>query len=288
MKKLFLLGMITLLGVGACTRVPPGYEGIKVNMVGSERGVESTPIVTGRVWYFPITHDVYKFPTFLQRVIWTQDRTEGSSNDDSFTFRSQEGYAFNVDVGFGYAFNQGRTPHLFEKYRREPYDISNGPFRDIVREAFVEAGSQMGGLDILGSGVTNLNDRVTELVREALGDNVSVEYVHMVGQPRVDERVEASINAVIEATQRANEAEEAVRQSEAEAQQRVAEANGVAEALRIEAQARAEAIQIEAEALRQFGDAILQMRSIEKWNGVMPQVVGGNGSVPFINVPINR
>ena len=101
----------------------------------------------------------------------------------------------------------------------------------------------------------------------------------------MDERVETSINAVIQATQRANEAEEAVRQSEAEAQQRIAEATGEAESLRIEAEARAEAIRIEAEALRQFGDAILMMRSIEKWDGVMPQFVGGNGAMPFITVP---
>lgn len=286
-EKRGLLALALLLSVSACQRIEPGYEGIKVHMVGSDRGVDAYPIVTGRVWYNPVTYNIYTFPTFLQRIVWTSEEGEGSRADDSFTFRSAEGYSFNVDVGFGFSFRAGRTPYLFERYRRTAREITDGPFRDIVREAFVEAGSQMGGLDILGAGVTNLNETVTELVRAELSDEIEVDYVHMVGQPRVDARVEASINAVIEATQRANEAEEAVRQSEAEAMQRIAEAEGTAEAMRIEALARAEAIEIEAEALRQFGDAILNMRAIEKWNGIMPQVVGGDGAVPFINIPRN-
>jgi len=279
-----VLALVVL--VATHTRVEPGWEGIKVHMTGSDRGVDAHPIVTGRVWHNPVTHNIYKFPTFLQRVVWTRAETEGSRNDESFTFRSQEGYSFNIDVGFGFSFIPGRTPYLFEKYRREAHQIMDGPFRDVVREAFVEAGSQMEGLSVLGAGITTLNEEVTEIVRRELSDEITVEYVNVVGQPRVDDRVEASINAVIEATQRATEAEEAVRQSEAEAQQRIAEANGQAEALRIEAQARAEAIRIEAEALRQYGDAILQMRAIEKWDGVMPQVTGG--AMPFISVPTGR
>ena len=51
--------------------VEPGYEGIKVHMVGSDRGVDyEHPIVTGRVFYNPVTYNIYKFPTFVQRVIW--------------------------------------------------------------------------------------------------------------------------------------------------------------------------------------------------------------------------
>ena len=150
----------------------------------------------------------------------------------------------------------------------------------------MEVGSNMEGLSILGDGVTALNEGVTAHVREALQNEINVEYVNIVGQPRVDPRVEASINMVIEETQAANAAGERVRRIEFEAQQRIEEANGLAEAIRIEAQAKAEAIEIEAQALREYGGEILQMRSIEKWDGVMPQVVaGGDGAVPFISIP---
>lgn len=279
-----ILALILTVTLSGCTRVDPGWEGIKVDMLGGDRGA-AYPIVTGRVWYNPYSEDIYSFPTFLQRVVWTAQDGEGDAeNDESFTFRSREGYAFNVDVGMGVSFKPGRTPQVFIKYRREPEAIINGPFRDVVREAFVQAGSQMEGLVILGSGMTQLNTTVTDLVRKQLGELVTVEYVNVVGKPRVDAQVEGAINAVIQATQQANEAQERVRLKEAEARQQVAQANGNAEALLINAKAKADAIRIEAEALRQFGAQVLEMRAIEKWNGTMPLVTGG-GSMPFISLP---
>jgi regulator of protease activity HflC (stomatin/prohibitin superfamily) len=275
--------LVLILAATGCTRVEPGYEGIKVHMLGSERA-NTYPIVYGRVWYNPWTEDIYEFPLFVQRVVWTAQEGEGSVNDDSFTFRSKEGYAFNVDVGMGLQFNQGKTPGAFIRYRRVPEDIIQGPFRDTVREAFVSVGSQMEGLSILGPGMVALNQGVTKLVQEELKEFVTVEYVNVVGKPRVDARVEQAINAVIQATQQANEAQERVRMREAEARQQVATANGNAESLLINAKAKADAIRIEAEALRQFGAQVLQMRAIERWNGTMPMVVG-EGAMPFINVP---
>ena len=159
--------VLLILMLTTLTRVEPGYEGVKVHLLGSSRGVNVEPLDVGRHWYFPITHDIYRFPVFLQRVVWTQNNTEGSPSNDSFTFRSREGYSFNVDVGFGFSFQQGSGPRLFERYRRSAAEI-------IVREAFVQAGSQMEGLDILGAGVTALNDSVTALVRGELDDELTL------------------------------------------------------------------------------------------------------------------
>lgn len=279
-----LLALAVVVALAGCTRVDPGYEGIKVDMLGSDRG-QAYPIVYGRVWYNPYTHDIYQFPTFVQRVIWTAQEGEGDpSNDQSFTFRSKEGYAFNVDVGMGFSFLAGKTPEVFVAYRRTPEAIIDGPFRDIVREAFVTVGSRMEGLGILGSEMPRLNQDVTALVRENLKAITKIDYVNVVGKPRVDSRVEQAINSVIQATQQANEAQERVRMREAEARQQVAQANGNAEALLINAKAKADAIRIEAQALQQYGSSVLQMRAIEKWNGTMPMVTG-DGAMPFITVP---
>ena len=213
--------------------------------------------------------------------------TDSSGREDSVTFRSKEGYAFNVDVGFGVSFNPGQTPRVFVKYRRTAEEIINGPYRDVIREAFVQAGSRMEGLTIMGAGINELNQTVTKLAQEQIGDLAKVEYVNVLGKPRVDPQVEQAINAVISATQAAKEAEEQVRTREAQARQQVATARGNAEALQINALAKAEAIRIEAEALRAYGAQVIQMRAIEKWNGIMPQVTG-SGAVPFISVPTGK
>lgn len=49
-----------------------------------------------------------------------------------------------------------------------------------------------------------------------------------------------------------------------------------------QAQAEAESIRIQSQALKENPD-VLQLRWIEKWNGIMPQVVGGN-SMPIISL----
>ena len=59
-----------------------------------------------------------------------------------------------------------------------------------------------------------------------------------------------------------------------EADQQIAQARG-----------NAEAIRIQADAIRaQGGKEYVQMKAIEKWNGVLPTYMGGNGPIPFIDV----
>jgi prohibitin 2 len=83
-----------------------------------------------------------------------------------------------------------------------------------------------------------------------------------------------SFNVAIEkkvtAEQEAFAAQNKLEQVKFEAQQQIEEAKG-----------KAEAIRIEAEALKK-SPAVLQLRALEKWDGVLPKVTGE--SVPFINV----
>jgi regulator of protease activity HflC (stomatin/prohibitin superfamily) len=79
-----------------------------------------------------------------------------------------------------------------------------------------------------------------------------------------------AIEAKVTAEQEALAAKNKLEQIKFEAQQAVESAKG-----------RAEAIEIEAKALRNSPD-ILELRAIEKWNGVLPQVTGE--SVPFVNL----
>lgn len=81
-----------------------------------------------------------------------------------------------------------------------------------------------------------------------------------------------AIEAKVTAEQSALTAKNKLEQIKFEAEQRVAEAKG-----------KAEAITVESNALRS-NPQILELRALEKWNGVLPQVTGGGG-IPFINLP---
>ena len=80
-----------------------------------------------------------------------------------------------------------------------------------------------------------------------------------------------AIEAKVTAEQQALAAKNKLEQIKFEADQKVAEARG-----------KAEAITIESNALRS-NPQILELRALEKWNGVLPQVTGG--ATPFISLP---
>ena len=79
-----------------------------------------------------------------------------------------------------------------------------------------------------------------------------------------------AIEAKVTAEQHALAAKNLLAQKEYEAQQAVATAKGKAEAMQIESAALAKNPQV------------LQLRALERWDGVLPKVAGG--AVPFIDV----
>jgi regulator of protease activity HflC (stomatin/prohibitin superfamily) len=283
--KNMLIACLALLAV-ACTKVEPGYVGIKVNQYGSQKGVDDFPIQTGRVWYNIFTEDVYKFPTFRQNVVWTKDPNEGPDSsagdaDESITFNSSEGAIVNADVAISYAIDPEKVPHVFVEFRKGIEDITLVYLRSEVRNAFNRHASMVRVIDIFGSGKQGLLENVTNDLNSRLGHlGFKFEMVSFVGAPRADKSVMGSINATIEATQFAISAQNKVVQSKAEADQAIETARGRSQSVIIEAQGRFEAMQLEArgnlELTKSLTPELVRYRTIEKWNGTPPQVMGGD------------
>jgi regulator of protease activity HflC (stomatin/prohibitin superfamily) len=80
-----------------------------------------------------------------------------------------------------------------------------------------------------------------------------------------------AIEAKVTAEQNALAAKNKLEQVKFEAQQMIEAANG-----------KAKAIQVEASAIAN-NPLVLQLRALEKWNGILPQYVG-SGSIPFIQI----
>jgi regulator of protease activity HflC (stomatin/prohibitin superfamily) len=280
--KLFIrsLALLCVIGLTACTKVEPGYVGIVVNNYGSQKGVQDFPTAVGRVWYNPITEDVYKFPTFMQNVIWSKDTNEGSGTDESITFNSMEGATMNVDISFSYAFIPDSVPKVFVTFRKDEDHITHVYLRSILRDAFSRHASRMKAVDIFGAGKQPFLDSVKADVRAQMEHKgMLVDQISMVGAPRVDGQVAASINAVLSASQRAIEAENKVRQAMAEGEQRVAAARADSTAAVTTAAGQAEANRLLQSSTT---DVILRKMALERWDGVLPQV--NSGAIPFIQV----
>jgi regulator of protease activity HflC (stomatin/prohibitin superfamily) len=283
-RPILLAMCAAALTTAGCTKVEPGYAGIRVNLYGSQRGVSSLPLVTGRVWYNPLTEEIYQFPTFMQNVVWTRTPSEGRPFDESFTANSREGVPFNFDVGVSYQIEADKVPSIFLKFREDAHTLTTVYIRNQVRDAFSIEASKMAIMDIVGPGKPHLLNAVQHDLEGKLGpDGIHFDNVSIIGKTRLPEQVEASINSVIEATQRAQEAQNKVAQSRAEAEQRVAEANGIAQSVLIKAKAQADANRILNESLTPM---LIQYEGLQRWNGTLPLMTGG-GAIPMVQLPFN-
>ncbi len=78
--SILLVVLAVLWSAGCATRIGPGNVGIKVDLAGSQRGVEDLPIRTGWVVYNPAASKVVEYPTYVQTAKWTRDVNRGQSH----------------------------------------------------------------------------------------------------------------------------------------------------------------------------------------------------------------
>lgn len=94
-----------------------------------------------------------------------------------------------------------------------------------------------------------------------------------------------SIEDKVKAEQDALTQKNKLEQVKYEAEQAIAQANGVSQARVINAEAEAEAIKIQAAAItQQGGKDYVQLKTIEKWNGILPTQMIPGSAIPFINL----
>lgn len=302
MKYLKLLAVTVLACISfwntGCTRIEPGYVGIKVNQAGSDKGVENYPILTGWVFYFPLTTRVYEYPTFQQNVIWCEANTEGSPGDESISFNCKGGAAVKADVSMSGKFKNEKVPYVFVRFRTDPVHIVHGYLRNEVRDALGRVASHYDPMDIIGDRRGEFLDEVKKEVHNRIGDWWEVDYITFANKLKVDERIDQAINQIIAQKQQTTAAELKVKQSKAEADQKVATAEGEARSKKATAEGEAQAILLKARAQADANELIakslaqnplvLQSLALERWDGKLPQVTGG-GALPFISLmPTNR
>src|SRR5262245_20836348 len=168
MAVALIVGSLILMS-SCMARVDAAHVGIRVKLAGSSRGVDDIPIVTGWVFYNPLTEQLIMFPTSVQNITWTKDPHEGSPRDESITFSSQEGVNINADVGLSFHIEPKQAPHLYLRFRKNDLvDLSNGYVRNAVRENFNVVASQMPVQDIYGAKKAKLVADVTQRLQELL------------------------------------------------------------------------------------------------------------------------
>jgi regulator of protease activity HflC (stomatin/prohibitin superfamily) len=300
LRRLLLFAAVVVAvlyaGCSTTTRVDAGHVGIRVKLAGSDRGVQDMPVVTGWIFYNPLTEQIVLFPTSVQNVVWTQSAHEGKPFDESITFSSEEGVNVNADIGLSFHIEPGLAPKLYGRFRLNDLDkLSDGYMHNTVREAFNDVGSKLPVQDVYGSGKSKMLAEVTQKCRDVFGkDGIVIDQLTINGTLRLPQNVMDAINRAMEATQKALESRNRVAQVQAEAEQAITEAHGGAEAARQKAEGEADALLIRARGEAQANEiirlsttpAVLQYRAIERWDGKLPQYSAGQ--LPLLTFDVSK
>lgn len=278
MKKL-LLFIFVLMTVG-CSKVPSGYVGVKVYLLGTDKGVDVEELGVGRYW-IGFNEELHLFPTFTQNYVWTKDVAEGSRNDESITFQTKKGLTVSADIGISYHIKKDLVTNIFQKYRRGVNEITDVYLRNIVRDSLVKISGSMEVESIYGEGKAKLIDDVQNMViRQVAPLGIVIEKIYLVGSIRLPKTVISSINAKIQATQKAQQRQNEVAEAKAEADKTIAKSNGKAESILKVAIAQSKANKLINNSITQ---QLVNYKSIEKWDGKLPTYSGGE-AVPFISL----
>ena len=280
MKKYMMVAVVALMAlVTGCSKVPAGNVGVKVMLLGSDKGVDTVELSPGRHW-IGFNEELFLFPTFTQNTEWTADIRPGSETDESISFQTSQGLTANADIGMSYSIDPAKASTLFQKYRKGVHEITDVYLRNMIRDSLVRHAGSLEIESVYGAGKSELMKNVEIDVRNQVKEiGINIERIYWIGDVRLPQTVITAINKKIEATQQAQQRENEVKRAEADAEIKRTEARGEADAITIRANAQAKANEIIA---RSISSTLVQYNTVDKWNGQLPNVTGG--VVPMLDV----
>ncbi|MCC8379899.1 MULTISPECIES: SPFH domain-containing protein [Xenorhabdus] len=269
--------LVSLIAVGlvGCERakVPAGNVGIKVDLYGSDKGVQNEKLGTGKYW-LSWNEEVYLFPLFKQLHQY----------QDPFLFQTSDSMSVSASVGIEYRVIEDKVVEVFKTYRAGVKEITDSNIRQLIADSLINHGSKMDIDKLSSGGKTQLLESVTTDLRKQLEPvGIEIQKVSWLGKMDYPNEVIDAINKKNRAVQEAQMRKNEVERSKAEADKMIEEARGQAESIRLKALAEADAIALRGEALRKNPE-VLQLEAVNKWDGVMPQYLGSGAPMPFLQV----
>ena len=275
------LALLILFFAGCATRIGPGRVGIKVDLAGTQRGVEDLPIRTGWVFYNFLSSTIVEYPTSIQTAKWTKDVNEGSAINEEMSFNTKDGLTVYGDLSVSYHLESTKVPAFYVKFRNDNIDqFTHGFLRNVARDAINRTGSQYTVQEIMGEKKSELelNSR-RDLQEQVVDIGVVIDQFGFIGSPRPPQSVIDAINAKVQAQQIAVQKQNELVQSQADAAKLVAAAEGQAKAQVAIANGEAESNRVRAASISEniikWQQLAVTDRWIEKWNGQVPSVQTG-------------
>ena len=278
--KSVLFGLMTVLLMSAsfssCSRVDAGYVGVKVDLLGSEKGVQNEVLGVGKYW-IGFNEELYTFPTFQVNYVFTKESNEGSADNEEFTFQTKEGMICSADLGLSMHFEREKISQMFQQYRKGEPEIRGVVVRKEIRDALNRVASSIPVEYVYGEGKGKLVDSVKSIVKSKLAPfGIVIDDLNLISAIRIPKSIEEALNMKVKMIQDAQKAQNEVAKATAEANIATAKAQGVADSKRILADGEAYYNKTVSGSLT---PQLVEMKRIEKWDGDYPQTYGVNGGL---------
>jgi regulator of protease activity HflC (stomatin/prohibitin superfamily) len=257
--------------------IAPGYTGVVFNIAtGSLRTVGQGLIVR-----IPWMTRVQSYPTALRTYTMVARMAEGSDRaDDSIDLPTKEGQHIRQDISVTYNTSQDKADKVFASFRGADVSEIEATFirRTIITVAQNMAG-QMSLSEIISTRRSELQDNIEkELATELTKMGFNLDKVNL-GASHLPPAIENQMQQKMAAQQQALQAEYELQKQTTLAKAAVAQAQGEAQATLVKAEAQAKANHL---LQASISPTLVQYKSVEKWNGVLPEVSGG--ATPFIDL----
>lgn len=276
MKKFKIIGsivvivLILVLAITNITIIPTGYTGVKTSF----GQVQETEIKSGQLNFtIPFVQSIAKVNN-KQQDKKIESQIWGETNDKTPIYAA--------DLTVTYQIQPEKSVWIYTNVT----DIKN-----LVSDALVASAVKSAMSELSPQDVTN-RTKIEPLVQTKLAESLNQKYgedvvfVNKVVINNMD--FEDAYNTAIQeksiaqqnAAKQKIENEAAIAKAEAEKQVAITNAEAEAQKTAIEAEAQANANKMLAESL---SDTLIRYQEMQKWNGALPQYVGGNPAIPVLN-----
>jgi regulator of protease activity HflC (stomatin/prohibitin superfamily) len=247
-------------------KVDNGYKGLKISLVGSQRGVTNYQYKTGWVVYNTWTEQLKEFPLYQQHIEY----------DDQQVI-TKGGFPATIKPTFNYSLKEQSIGDMFVNLRLDIKEVEQG----WLKNAIIGAVNDVANTWEIDSIFEHRQQFEASIVAEC---NLRLTKWFNVSQLRTNitppEALQEAIIAKTKAIQQAEASEQQALTAIAEGKRKVAVARADSAELIINASAAAMSIKIKQ---NQITPMYIEYLKAQAWDGKLPTTIAGGASM-FLNV----
>jgi hypothetical protein len=258
--------LVTIFQPYSIEKIDSGHKGLKINLIGNQRGVSSYQYKTGWVFYNSWTEQVLEFPTYQQHIEY---------EDQGVILKG--GFSATIKPTFNYSLREDAIGDMFVNLRKDIKEIEQGWLKNAIIGAVNDVANTWEVDSIFNHRQAFEAAIVTECnVRLSKWFNVSQLRTNIIPPDALQESIIAKTKAI----QQAEASEQQAIAAISEGRRKVAVARADSAETIINAQAAALAIKIKQ---NQLSPLYIEYVKWNAWDGKLPTTVAG-GSGTLLNI----